>query len=205
MQEIIFGTTNPAKIAQVKGALADLEIEIKGLNEFSNLPNIIENGKTAQENASKKAIGFAKSTGKIVFSMDNALYLDGLNDDEQIGINVRKIDGIDGRPTDEQMIQYYSELVKNHGGEMTGHWEFAIAVANPEGIMKEVIVKTPTRYFKAKPSAIILKGYPLESIQVDMKTGKYISEMTQKEQDRFWQESVGKELKELFTELFENI
>lgn len=205
MREIIFGTTNPAKIAQVKGALAGLKIDIKGLNDFKNLPQIAEDGVTAKENAKKKAIAFAKAIGKIVFSMDNALYLHGVSEDEQPGMNVRRIKGFEGRPTDEQMIEYYSGLVNKYGGEMTGHWEFAIAVANPDGIMKEVVIKTPTRYFKGESSSIIAEGYPLESLQVDMKSGKYISEMNQDEQDRFWQESVGKELKEFFTGLFKEI
>lgn len=204
MLEIIFGTTNPAKIAQAKGALAGMDIDIKGLSEFDNLPKIIEDGKTAQENARKKALGFAKAIGKTVFSMDNALYFDGVNAEEQPGINIRRIKGIEDRPTDKQMIDYYTELAKKYGGEITGHFEFAIAIAKPEALVEETTIKAPQRHFMSKPSPIIIDGYPMESLQVDAKTGKYVSEMTQEEQDKYWQESVGTELKELFSRLIKN-
>ena len=204
MRTIIFGTTNPAKIAQVKGALAGLSVDIKGIDDYKNLPKIVEDGKTAQENARKKAVIFAKATDQTVFSMDNALYLDGLGEAAQPGINVRRIQGFNGRPTDQQLIDYYSNLINQYGGEMTGYWEFAIAIAGPVGVLKEVVIKTSTRYFRSKPSQNITAGYPLESLQVDGKTGKYISDMNQREQDTFWQESIGKELRQLFIKLFED-
>lgn len=200
MKEIIFGTSNPAKITQVKGALAGLEIDIKGLDGFDNLPDVIEDGQTAQENARIKALAFAKATGKIVFSMDNALYLDGLSEDEQPGINVRRIPGVEGRPTDEQMLEYFAGVIKRLGNEIKGRWEFAIAVANLKGIIEEITICSP-RFFRSQLSRKVVQGYPLESLQVDPKSGKYIADMTQEEQGQFWQEAIGKELRELFSEL----
>ncbi len=39
-------------------------------------------------------------------------------------------------------------------------------------------------------------GYPLESIQIDPQSQKYISEMTQDEQNNFWQKAIGQPLLE---------
>ena len=51
-----------------------------GVMDKASLPQIIEDGKTAQENAIKKATAYAKTFNTIVLSMDNALYFDKLSD-----------------------------------------------------------------------------------------------------------------------------
>jgi len=186
MKEIIIGTKNKAKVAQIKGALAPLKIAVSGLPDGVNLPNISEDGKTAQENARKKACAFAQALGQPVLSMDNALYFKNLSAEKQPGINVRRINARTDRPADEELLKYYSELVKELGGKADAYWEFAICLAYPNGNLYE---KTIT-----KPSQKIIEGYPLESIQIDQKSGKYISEMTQEEQDTFWQKAISAEL-----------
>ena len=40
----------------------------------------------------------------------------------------------------------------------------------------------------------MIPGYPLESLQIDQASGKYISDMTDAEQEEFWQRAVGEEL-----------
>ncbi len=78
MKELIFGTTNEAKIKQIRGALAPSGIEVNGVADKSLLPEVIEDGKNANENVRKKALIYAKALGKTVFSMDNTLYINGL-------------------------------------------------------------------------------------------------------------------------------
>lgn len=195
MKEILFGTINEAKLKQVRGALSPAGIIVEGVRDKSLLPEVIEDGKTASDNARKKSITYAKVLRKTVFSMDNALYIDGLSQNEQPGTNVRRIKGCSERPTDQEMLEYYSQLIEKLGTRVNGYWEFGICIANPQEEYKETIIKSP-RIFVNKPSQIMIPGYPLESIQIEPETGKYISEMTQKEQDRFWQKAIGKSLLE---------
>jgi len=192
MQQIIVGTKNKAKLAQIRGALASLQLDIIGLPD-DNLPDVKEDGKTAQENAKKKALAYAKVLGQPVLSMDNALYFEKLSDGKQPGINVRRIEGRNDRPTDEELTEYYSRLVRELGYRVDAHWDFAICFAYPDGEVHEIIIVSP-RIFTSRVSSKVIEGYPLESIQIDPKTGKYISEMTQEEQDIFWQEAIGKNL-----------
>ncbi|MEK7065020.1 MAG: non-canonical purine NTP pyrophosphatase [Patescibacteria group bacterium] len=203
MKEIIFGTTNPAKIIQAQAALDLLGIKVRGLAGFENLPKVVEDGETAQENARKKALVYCKAIGQVVLSMDNALYIDGLNEEEQPGIHTGRIPGFVERPDDEQLIKYYSALFEKHGGELSGHWEFALCLAWPEGRIKEITAIPPKRIFTSHVCSKRLAGYPLESMQIDPETNKYIAEMTKEEQDKFWLGSVGKELQELFKDFCE--
>lgn len=194
MKELTFGTTNEAKIKQIRGTLAPANIEVNGVADKSVLPEVIEDGKTANENARKKALAYAKALGKTVFSMDNALYINGLTDDMQPALNVRRIDGHTAT-TDEEMIEYYSQLIDSLGGKAEGYWEFGICIATPDGEYKETTIKSP-RTFVSTPTTNIQAGYPLESIQIDPASNKYIADMTQQEQDIFWQQAIGEKLLE---------
>lgn len=191
MKKIIIGTTNPAKLAQLRDALSSIDILVEGIDK-KLLPEVIEDGSTAQENAYKKAIAYAKALGQTVFSMDNALFIDGLLLKDQPGINVRRIGGSIA-VNDEELLEHGIALVKSLGGEATGYWEYGICIAKPDGKIFEITLKTP-RVFTSKRSEKVVQGYPLESIQIDPETGKYISEMTSIEQAKFWQKNLGPEL-----------
>src|SRR3989344_4795544 len=93
MKTLVMGTTNPAKIAQVRDALAPADIWVEGVTDEKLLPEVVEDGITVQENARKKATAYAKALGRTVISMDNALFLDGLAPEDQPGIHVRRVGG----------------------------------------------------------------------------------------------------------------
>ena len=190
-KELVFGTTNPGKIAQIQGALEPLGIVVRGIGDFDISLDVEEDGETAQENARKKATTYVGELGRTVFSMDNALYLDGLADADQPGLHVRRIPGsASDRPSDDELLTYYSALIKAHGGKMTGRWEFALAIARPDGTIAETIIISP-RQFVSTPSQRVVAGYPLESIQVDPESGRCISDMSESDQAEFWQRSIG--------------
>ena len=200
MKQLIIGTKNQAKVNQIKGALSSFNVEIIGLPTNTDLPEVIEDKATAKENARKKAIFYSQFLNKTVLSMDNALYIKGLNPDKQPGINVRRINGRTDRPSDKELLNYYQKILKPLGNRINGHWEFAICLAHPNGQFKETTIISP-RIFTNQKSKKITKGYPLESLQIDPKTNKYISEMSQKEQDIFWDKMIGAPLKNFLKDL----
>lgn len=189
---LIVGTRNNAKIAQIRGALKSLNLDIQGLPEI-DFPAVAENGLTALENAKSKAIFYSASIGLPVLSTDNALYFNDLANDQQPGLNVRRIKGQNSRASDEELLVYYSSLIKELGDKVNGYWEFGICLACPDGKTKEIIIKSP-RIFVSHKSPKIIEGYPLDSIQIDPETNQYISEMTPEEQGDFWQKTIGQEL-----------
>ena len=75
MREILMATTNQAKIDQIGGALSNVGISVVGVENKDLLPEVIEDGATALDNARKKALAFAKALGKVVLSIDNTLFL----------------------------------------------------------------------------------------------------------------------------------
>jgi len=200
MNSIIIGTKNIAKINQIKGALAPSGISVDGLPVNTKINDVLEDGKTAQENAQKKALHYSLFLDKPVLSMDNALYFDNLEPNQQPGINVRRINKKNERPTDEELIDHYQKLISKLGDRITGRWEYAICVAYPDGSIKETTIISP-RIFVSNKSEIVVLGYPLESFQIDPESEKRLSDMTQKEQDIFWQKTIGTPLNEFIKNL----
>lgn len=92
--KILFGTTNKGKLKAMEDAVKPLNIELIGLNELGSvLPYINENGNTPLENAEIKAKVYYDIFGIPVFSCDSGLYFDELQEEEQPGIHVRRING----------------------------------------------------------------------------------------------------------------
>lgn len=189
MKKLVMGTTNPAKVAQMRDALVSAGVQVEGIADKKLLPEVIEDGTTVQENARKKAVAYAKALGQTVISMDNALFLDGLAPEDQPGIHVRRIGG-SLTATDADLLDHGVVLVESLGGKVTGYWEYGICIADPSGKISETTLRTP-RVFTSKRSNKSVPGYPLESIQIDPETGKYISEMTIEEMANFWQRTLG--------------
>jgi XTP/dITP diphosphohydrolase len=75
--EILVATTNPGKIAELR-AMLDLDVQWVGLADFANTGEVKEDGRTFAENARKKALGYARTTGIWTIADDSGLVVDAL-------------------------------------------------------------------------------------------------------------------------------
>lgn len=76
---IIFATGNEGKMKEIRAILADLGMPILSMKEAGIDVEIIEDGKTFQENADIKAKTISELTGQIVLADDSGLEVDYLN------------------------------------------------------------------------------------------------------------------------------
>ncbi|MCX5781635.1 MAG: XTP/dITP diphosphatase [Elusimicrobia bacterium] len=81
MNELVIATNNKHKYEEIKSILKDLPIKIHSLAEFKGIPHIIEDKKTLEENAVKKAKTVAKITKKWVLADDSGLEVRYLNNE----------------------------------------------------------------------------------------------------------------------------
>lgn len=81
-QRIVLATRNDHKVGELRGILADilgeLDLEIVGLSEFPDAPDVIEDGVTFAENAILKARAAAMATGLPALADDSGLAVDVL-------------------------------------------------------------------------------------------------------------------------------
>ncbi|MEG0831443.1 MAG: non-canonical purine NTP pyrophosphatase, partial [Acidaminococcaceae bacterium] len=73
MQELVIATKNVGKIEEFKVLMKDLAVELKSLEEWPELAEPEETGKTFAANARLKAIYYAKQTGKRCIADDSGL------------------------------------------------------------------------------------------------------------------------------------
>ncbi len=78
MKRMIFATGNVGKLKEVKKLFAEFHVEILSLKDLENPPEIIENGKTFEENSLIKARTVFADYGVPVFADDSGLVVEQL-------------------------------------------------------------------------------------------------------------------------------
>lgn len=181
--KILYGTTNNGKLQAMKAAVSSLDIELISLNDVEGeLPSINENGKTPLENAEIKARAYYEAFRMPVFSCDSGLYFEELKEDEQPGIHVRRINGKE--LSDDEMIQYYGNMAKRYGGKITGRYRNAIYFILDENhhySSMDMSIATEPFVLVSEPHSKRVKGFPLDSLSVDIESGRYYYDLEVKD------------------------
>lgn len=76
--KILVATTNPGKVAELRSML-DENVAWVSLAEFPEAPEVVEDGRTFEENARKKALEYSKATGLWTLADDSGLVIDYLD------------------------------------------------------------------------------------------------------------------------------
>lgn len=129
-KRIIFATGNEGKMREVRMILADLGYEILSLKDIGYDKEIIEDGKTFEENALIKARTIANERNEIVLADDSGLEVDYM--DKQPGIYSARFLGED---TSYRIKNQYiiDQLKDAKPEERTARFVCAIACAFPDG------------------------------------------------------------------------
>ena len=189
--KVLFATTNPAKIKNYKEELNKNGIELITIKDLDFDIEINENGKNALENAFIKAKTYYDATGIVSIGMDNNLFIEGLQEEKQPGTHVRRVNG--KRLTDEEMIEYYTGLVRENGGDLISKWVYGMVIY--DGIKKSEFTWSKGNYhFLDKACEKINEGYPLDSIAFVPKYNKYLVELTQEEKSNLDNDNKGIEV-----------
>ena len=176
--KLLYGTGNQAKLSAMRSRLKQLDIELIGLDDLraegKTIPQVVEDGKSPLENARLKAIAYYEAFNIPVFSCDSGLYFDSVPEAIQPGVHVRNVNG--KCLTDDEMIDYYSGLVKIYGN-LVARYRNAICFVQDDTHIYEAMepsMESEKFILTDKPhSAIRKKGFPLDSISLAIKTNKY--------------------------------
>lgn len=146
-KKILVATTNPGKAAELQ-AMLDLDVNWLTLADFPNVPEVKEDGATFTENASKKAIGYAKATGLWTIADDSGLVIDAL--DGAPGIESARFSGVkspDRTLIDHKNIAKVLTLLKGVTTERrTARFVCSLCLACPEPVEgaspDEILIET---------------------------------------------------------------
>lgn len=188
--KLLYGTGNLAKLSAMKHRLEKTGIELIGLGDLKaagkSIPKVSENGGTPLENARLKALAYYKAFQMPVFSCDSGLYFDNVPDEVQPGVHVRIVNG--KCLSDQEMVEYYADLVRQYGN-LIARYRNAICFVMDENHIYEAMdpsMASEKFILTDKPhSAIRKKGFPLDSMSIDMKTNKYYYDLPTEELEEF--------------------
>ena len=201
--KLLYGTGNLAKLSAMRNRLEQLDIELIGLNDLRAegkiVPKVIEDGNTPLENARLKAMAYYEAFQIPVFSCDSGLYFDNVPDEVQPGVHVRNVNG--KCLSDDEMIDYYSGLVKVYGNLVARYRNAICFVMDDAHIYEAMEPSMESEKFiltDKRHSTVRKEGFPLDSISLDIKTNKYYYDLPE---DKLEQVAV----EDGFLEFFKNI
>ena len=78
MPQVVLGSRNPGKAREIAALLNPLGIELLSVTEFPGVADVVEDGSSFEENASKKARETALAVNRWVIAEDSGLAVDAL-------------------------------------------------------------------------------------------------------------------------------
>jgi len=143
--------------------------------------NVNEDGKTAEENAIKKAKAYYAATKLATIAEDSGLWIEKFAIEDQPGLFVKRVNGREDL-SDEEILECYIQKLNKVGGKSNARYITGIAVVNENG---EVFSKTIYEEIFILTSKKNEKGYTLggflDVISYDPISNKYFNELNEED------------------------
>jgi XTP/dITP diphosphohydrolase len=116
MRKIVLATKNTGKIAEFERLLSEFtpDVKVLGLSDFPDMPEVVESGKTLNENARLKAKAICEFSKLPALADDSGLFIDAL--DGQPGVYSARwagYEGVDSKMRDLANINKALEELKD--------------------------------------------------------------------------------------------
>ena len=133
--EVVIATRNPGKLREIKEILGPLGLEVLSLRDFPEIPEILEDGQTFEENAVKKAEAIAQQTGRVAIADDSGLAVDALQG--RPGVFSSRYAGENATDADRYR-KLLKEMANVPEGKRGAAFICAVAIASPNGKVEVV-------------------------------------------------------------------
>lgn len=180
MKQFVIASRNEGKIKEIRNALHGLDIELKTLADFPDIPDVEEDGKTFEENAVKKARTIFEHTKITTIADDSGLEVVYLK--YEPGVHSKRFSGENA--TD---VQNNEKLLKELGGldiaDRKARFRCVITMYNPfineltfEGKCEGYVIEEPKgeNGFGYDP-LFVPEGYHKTFAELDLVTKNKIS------------------------------
>ena len=182
--KLLHATGNDLKYSLMKRRLEEFkEIELINPKMLGIKIDVVEDGKTAEENSIKKAKAYYQVAKIPTIAEDAGLYIDKFKENEQPGLFVKRVNGIDGL-SNEEILKYYIDKLNEYGGESLANYYTGVCVIDNDGnIHSDTLEETKFLLTSKKCDKQSLDGGILECISYDLDAGKYFDERNKEEED----------------------
>lgn len=132
MSHLVVATKNPGKLREIREILGS-EVRLLSLADFPDVGDIVEDGRTFEANAIKKALSVALHTGRVSLADDSGLEVDAL--EGAPGVYSARFAGENA--TDEQNNNKLLRLLEGTpDAKRTARFRCVIAVGAPDGTVR---------------------------------------------------------------------
>jgi len=128
--ELVVATGNTGKLREIRHLLEGTGIVARGLDEFPDLPGIVEDGETFEANARKKAETVARLTGLWTLADDSGLVVEALGGEP--GVRSARYAGENATDADNN-AKLLVALREVPDSLRTGAFRCSMAICSPEG------------------------------------------------------------------------
>jgi len=130
MNKLLIATNNKGKVKELQELLKDTGIELVTPAQLDLRLDVVEDGQTYAENATKKATAFAHASGMISLADDSGLEVDAL--DGAPGLYSARYSP-KPNATDADRRIYLLQNLQDKSHPWTAHFHATIAIATPNG------------------------------------------------------------------------
>jgi len=155
ISRIVIGTYNQKKKEEIRNILHGEPFELLDLENFKNPPDVVEDGVTFKENATKKAIELARFCKMCVVTDDSGLEVDAL--EKRPGVFSSRYCGVDASDS-EKYLKILEELEGVPAEKRTARFKCAIAFASPDKL-QFVVESSCDGFINTKPCGKYGFGY----------------------------------------------
>jgi XTP/dITP diphosphohydrolase len=131
--KLLLATGNAKKLKELQEILADFPIQCLNLRDFPDVKSVEETGRTFEENARIKAVGYSEQTGVLTLGEDSGICCDALDgapgvfsarfcgkfqsDDAN---NAKLLEQMNGVPDEKRTAYYESSIALAEPGKLIG-------------------------------------------------------------------------------------
>ncbi|MRR55957.1 MAG: XTP/dITP diphosphatase [Deltaproteobacteria bacterium] len=130
MKELLVATGNKGKLLEIRQLLAGYVDRVYCLADFPDLPEVIEDGQSFEENARKKAMSAVRATGIPAMADDSGLVVDVLGG--RPGVYSARYAGVGASDADNNR-KLLRDLAEFSGQERAAFFSCAVALCFPDG------------------------------------------------------------------------
>lgn len=178
MLEMVLATRNRHKRDELAALLSGLNVRIRTMDEFPDVPEVVEDGETCQANAIKKAKSVAAATGKVAVADDTGLEVDALGG--RPGAYAARYAG-EHATYEDNWRKLLRELKGVSLEQRTARFITVAAIASPEGDV-QIAQGILEGRIAEEPSGS--KGFGYDPVFLVPDSGKTLAELSPEEKNR---------------------
>jgi XTP/dITP diphosphohydrolase len=177
-RDVVLATRNRHKGAELAELLADLPFRIRTMDEFPDVPDVVEDGETCEANAVKKARAVSDATGLLAVADDTGLEVDALGG--RPGVYAARYAGMQATYEDN-----WKKLLREMTGvprdRRTAHFVTVAAVAAPSDLVA-VTTGRLDGLIEEEPAGE--RGFGYDPVFYVPELGKTLAELSGEEKNR---------------------